>query len=297
MFAGMRDVILSRMELEDQYVFLKRNGIKAMEVRIQPDLTMDCYSPGGEKFAITDSGSCERVLDATAKAGLKIESLLLNTRYHDLNINIAEEKHWIDESARFAQMAGLEVMRIDIVPAPSEKEEDFRARLRPILTEQLKISAESGVGLAVENHGSMTNRREFLSRLLDEFAPLGLSVTLDTGNFYCTGGYPLSQVYEIVQEFASSVTHVHVKNIKYPVDACEIQGHQDCEYAKCCCPIDEGDVNHPRIFAVLKNAGYEGGVYIEDESLGKVTPLLRREIITRTIGYLNGILEGLETNA
>lgn len=297
MFVGMRDGILAGMELADPYGYLRRMGVEAMEVWIGPDLILGKFEPvRGEPLLVGSTSDCERVLAAGAEAGVRIGGVLLNTRYDSPDLDAGQEDRLVAAAAELAHVAGLDVMRIDVRPGGSatRSEDEFLERVRPLLAEHLRIARDHGVGLAVENHGRFTNRREFLSQLLDEFAPLGLSVTLDTGNFYCTGGYPLSQLYDVIESFVPATTHVHLKNIRYPAEAREVQGHLGCTYGECSCPIDEGDVDHGRIFAMLKEAGYDGGLYIEDESLGKVSPPQREEIITRTIAYLEGLLADLE---
>ncbi len=66
-----------------------------------------------------------------------------------------------------------------------------------------------------------------------------------------------------------------------------------CEYGEHSCPIDRGDVDHGRVLAILKNAGYTGGLYIEDESLTKATQPDRVRIIRRTAEYLGDIIAAL----
>lgn len=293
MFVGMRDVILKQMELADNYAFLRRMGVKAMEVRVQPDMTLNAFEPvQGETLRIGSEVECRKVLDAAGQAGVRIGGILLNTTYHLLKFDAEKEKRWIAASAEFAKQAGLAALRIDVCHdmKNGESEDEFLGRIEPRLEEHLKVAAESGVRLAVENHGAFTNRREFMARLLDRFSSWDLCVTLDTGNFYCTGGYPLSEVYDVAREFSSKVIHVHVKNISYPPEAREVQGHNGCPYSEHTCPIDQGDVDHVKMLSILQDAGYTGGIYIEDESLGKFSPPERIENVSRTISYLRGIL-------
>ena len=104
-------------------------------------------------------------------------------------------------------------------------------------------------------------------------------------------------MYEAARQFAPRTTHVHVKNISYPPEWREVQGHGGLSYREHSCPIDVGDIDHARMLSILKEAGYEGGIYIEDESLAKYDPSRRVENITRTIGYLRGILEGIDVSS
>ncbi len=295
MYIGIRDVTLSRVGAAEPLEFAKGLGIDTMEIRIQPDGSLDSFDPGGRAdLTVAHPEGSKLVLDSSREAGIVIGAILLNTRYHQPDVDSEEEIRWIDTAARFARTAGIAVIRIDIRPADGETEQGFLDRVSPVLEHHLATAADQGVGLSVENHGLFANREDSLSRLLDRFAKTGLSLTLDSGNFYCTGGYPLLDTYRLIDRFAASATQVHIKNIRYPENAREVTGHLGCEYAAHSAPIYEGDVDHARVVSALKRAGFEGGLYIEDESLGKYGLAERATNIEMTVAHLREIIEEAE---
>jgi sugar phosphate isomerase/epimerase len=303
MFLGMRDVILKHMELKEPYEFLRRHKVDTLEVRIQPDLSLDCFAPSGAKLRVGSQESDLAVLESAKKAGVRIGGILLNTQYHVDNIDAESEKRWIQAAVAFAAQANVGVIRVDVVSKPlppndAKAADEYLAHITPRFEAHLQIAREKGIRFAVENHCGFTSRREYLSRLLDRFECYDLGVTLDTLNFYYTGGYPLSRSYAIIREFADRVTHVHLKNLAYPAEARELTGH-NCSatdrqaYEKYVCPIYEGDVDHARVLKILHSAGYEGGLYVEDESLRRYSREQQVENMVHTFGYFRGILAAL----
>ena len=299
MFIGMRDVILDRLGLPDPYAYLERMGVDAVEVRVQPDLTLDAFHPlPDETLTVADETGVQRVLQVAESVGVRIGAVLLLTDYDAPDLDEQQHARWMRASLRLAQAADAAAVRIDVRPhgrGEPGSEDAFLERVSPRLEADLALAREYHVPLAVENHGAFTNRPAFLERLLSRFAGAGLGVTLDSGNFYCTGGLPISEIQDTIRQFASRTLHVHVKNIAYPDDACDVPGHRGLPYAEHARPIDMGDIDHAVVLADLARAGYAEGIYIEDESLGRFPPAQQVENITREIGYLWGILDTLDT--
>jgi hypothetical protein len=59
------------------------------------------------------------------------------------------------------------------------------------------------------------------------------------------------------------------------------------EYGKYVCPIPEGDIDHAKVVGLLKAAGYDRDLCIEDESLGKFDQEARRANIQAAVTHLN----------
>ena len=114
-------------------------------------------------------------------------------------------------------------------------------------------------------------------------------MTLDTGNFYWSG-MPLTRVYEVLEQFAPYARHTHVKNIGYPPSERERERELGWRYADFVCPLEEGDIDLERVHRILQEAGYDAGLCIEDESLGRFAPSERREVLRRDVAYLQRIL-------
>ncbi|MBN1673186.1 MAG: sugar phosphate isomerase/epimerase [Kiritimatiellae bacterium] len=267
MFLGMRDVLAHRT-IGDDYSVFKTLGITAMEVRIERDLTLQFL--GEQHFSIADAESRERLLAHVTWRGVAIKGLLLCTKFDGSE----DETRWVRESARFAHELGLESIRVDCGrpdPGDAAGRDRLRAELTPVFETLLDAAGEFGVKLALENHGQWTNQPEVMCALLDQFAARGLRLCLDTGNFYCTGQRPLREVYAAMARFGESVTTTHVKNASYPAEVRETKrDSEQFPYKNHSILIEQGDIDHAKVFRILKDAGYDGGWFYEDEALYRV---------------------------
>ena len=151
------------------------------------------------------------------------------------------------------------------------------------------MSFDLEIEFAVENHGAISNKLEFLRGLYKGVGSPRLGHTLDTGNFYWYG-YPLSKVYEIIEELAPVTKHTHIKNINYPQDTREQNRGMGWEYEKYVSPLSEGNIDLGRVTELLKKAKFKGDLCIEDESLGKFPPEERKSILKRDVDFLKPLL-------
>jgi len=267
MYLGMRDVIAHRT-IEDDYSVFQDLGLTAMEVRIERDLTLQFL--GDAPFSIADAESKRRLLTHMQQRGVEIKGLLLCTKFDGSEA----ETRWVRESARFARELGIESMRVDCGrpdPGDATGRDALLSELAPVFETLLDAAGESGVKLALENHGPWTNQPEVMGALLDLLAARGLRLCLDTGNFYCTGQRPLSEVYATMTQLAEYVTTTHVKNASYPAEFRE--SPRDSErfpYKNHSIRIEQGDIEHAKVFGILKDAGYDGAWFYEDEALYRV---------------------------
>jgi sugar phosphate isomerase/epimerase len=90
-------------------------------------------------------------------------------------------------------------------------------------------------------------------------------------------------------ELAGSVKHTHIKNIAYPPELREQQRPIGYEYGRYVCPIPDGDIDHRVVVGILRDAGYDGDLCIEDESLGKFSPDERRKVLQRDAEHLKAL--------
>jgi sugar phosphate isomerase/epimerase len=145
------------------------------------------------------------------------------------------------------------------------------------------------IRLGVENHGGTSNRPEFIERIFGDIGEERFGLTLDTGNFYWYG-HPLEQVYKIIEKYASRVYHTHIKNISYPKEIRNTRREVGYKYGEYVCPIYQGDVDHKRVVAILRKAGYGHGLCIEDESLGKFSEAERKNVLKKDAEHLKSLL-------
>jgi inosose dehydratase len=166
-------------------------------------------------------------------------------------------------------------------------EDEFMKRC--IEASRRTLAETSRVRLGIENHGGTSNRPEFLDRIFDAVGDVRIGLTLDTGNFYWYG-HPLDEIYRLMEKYAQRVCHTHIKNIAYPPDKRNIRREVGWEYGKYVCPIYEGDIDHRKVVAILRAAGYNGGLAIEDESLGKFPPAKHAEILKKDADHLKSLV-------
>jgi sugar phosphate isomerase/epimerase len=269
---------------KDCWTAMRRVGAEVAEVTIREDLSLpEFFHPDRKCSAATDDGVKRLAADLDA-AKVRISAFCMFTRYDE---RPDFELEWAAKVARVAQALGVPVIRIDVVPRKI-KGEPFLDFAVATLKKVLAATEPTGVAFGIENHGRTTNRPEFLKPLFERVGSERLGLTLDTGNFYWYG-HPLSRLYEIYAAFASRVFHTHCKSIAYPADQRERQRPIGWQYGKYHCPIDEGDIDFRRVVAILRKAGYDNDLCVEDESLGKRPAADRPAILAREIRLLKSL--------
>ena len=156
----------------------------------------------------------------------------------------------------------------------------------------LEATGDVAAPLAIENHGVQGNDPEWLQGVLDAVASPRLGVTLDTANFYWAG-LPLDEVYAAIEQFAPHVKLTHCKNICFEADRRNARRQAGWGYGEHVCPLPDGDLDHFRIARVLWEAGFRGGLVIEDESLGKFEGDERRRQLRRDADHLAQVAQAV----
>jgi len=204
---------------------------------------------------------------------------------------------WVARAIELADVLGMPSVRIDSAMG-RERELSFGARAELFaknLGAALERTAGSAVTLGIENHGFQGNNLAFQLNVYQAVGDDRLGATMDTGNFYWRG-YPLSEVYGILRILAPHTKHTHLKNINYPEETREITREAGWEYETYVSPLDEGDIDHAKVLRILDDAGYEGDICIEDESLGHyATPEERIAVLERDVAHVKQIIEALAT--
>jgi len=174
-----------------------------------------------------------------------------------------------------------------------ERELDFGTRVALFaqgLGAALERTAGSPVTLGIENHGYQGNNLAFQLNVYKTVGSDRLGSTMDTGNFYWRG-YPLSEVYGILNILAPYTKHTHVKNIKYPEDQREVMREGGWEYEKYVSPVYEGDIDHGQVVRILADAGYDGDICLEDESLHHFQPGAERiRVLEQDVAHLKDFI-------
>jgi sugar phosphate isomerase/epimerase len=290
---GCRDAHLKVVGARDCWGALEAIGGESVEASIADDLSCPgLFRPDGH-YSVADRAGISRLKKDAEASGLRIAALCMANRF---DVRPDFEVEWCTKAALAAQEMGVPAIRIDVVPGRRERgqpfteqmEAEFLDRAIATLRKVMRATEGTGVSFGIENHGGVTNKREFLLSLFEGVGSDRLGLTLDTANFYWFG-YPLSVLYQLYETFAPRVFHTHCKSIRYPESEREKQRPQGWEYGTYNCPIDEGDIDFARVVEILRNAGYQNDLCIEDESLGKVPEAERKEVLARQVRFLKSL--------
>ena len=277
MYLSIRDEIVFAAGYSTLAEGLRDLHIRGIELFVLRDNTVPAIEPTDDRKRLSlskpgDLAELRRQADANR---ITIAALCMGNNFNA--DDKLEEIAWAVGTVKAAAELGVPAVRIDAIMS-GEKHLPLEERQRLVarsVRDILDATADLNIDLGIENHGFQGNDPEFLTGLLLDVDSPRLGLTLDSVNFYWRG-WPLSRVYEIFEQFAPVVKHTHIKNIAYPAEIRETQREIGYEYGKYVSPIHEGDIDHTRYFAALREAGYDRDLCLEDESLGKYTPEQRR---------------------
>lgn len=269
---------------------LRAIGISAFEARIDTDYSIPRVklADGSTPFSVATPELTAQFKSRLDAEGITISALLLATDFSGDDA----EKHveWATRCVYAAKELGAPAVRIDTATRNSSLTmEQVRDNFIQRVSRVLQATADSGIDLGIENHGGVSNNPDFLTGVFAEVGDDRLGMTLDTGNFYWYG-FPLQRLYEVLEQFAPRAKHTHIKNINYPVDLAETQRAIGYEYGKYSAPLDEGNIEMSRVVGILRDAGYDRDLCIEDESLGKFPEEQRIDVLRRNVKALQDAL-------
>lgn len=282
LFVAIRDVIVKSLGFADVLQGLERLGIEALEIAVDRELRAPAFG-----LSLADPSSLGRLASALEERGVAVCAVLLQNDFG--SEDLAREVEYVRRGIEIARELGASVVRVDASTRlrVGQTEDDLLKATVDGLRRALE--GASGVWLAVENHGLVTNRVSFLRRLLDATSGLSVGLTLDTGNLYWYG-YPLSEVYEIYDELSRHVRHTHVKNARAPPELREAR-RRPGEVTMA--PLYEGDIDLRRAVEALASSGYDHDLTIEDESLGRYPLEARARVVARDKEFLEGLIESV----
>lgn len=292
MYVSIRDCMVAGDEFSSPVQGMRHLGVEAAEIALSRDFKV---------FAMDSKDPLTLQSDADAKAykkhldglGLRAAAFLTACDFNsgDFESNVK----WVTRALELADAMGMPAIRIDSAMS-NERNLNFQTRVNLFakgLGAALERTKGSKVAMGIENHGFQGNNLAFQLNVYKSVGSDRLGSTMDTGNFYWRG-YPLSEVYGILTILGPYTKHTHLKNIKYPPEVRETTREAGWEYDKYVCPLDEGDIAHARVLQILDEAGYQGDICIEDESLGHYQPGAERiAVMERDVAHVKGIIEGL----
>ncbi len=292
MYVSIRDNMVSGEEFANPVEGMRHLGVEAVEIALSEDFTVNKMD-SREKISLETDDDAKAYGAHLAGLGVKPYAFLTAMDFSDGDM--ADKIAWEARAIEFADLVGMPCVRIDSAMA-RERELDFEERVRIFaegLGGALERTAGSKVTLGIENHGFQGNNLAFQLNVYNTVGSDRLGSTMDTGNFYWRG-YPLSEVYGILRILAPYTKHTHLKNIKYPEDQREVTRECGWEYVKYVAPLDEGDIDHAKVLRILAEAGYDGDICIEDESLHHFeSPEERIAVLERDVAHCKEIIASL----
>lgn len=266
-------------------------GLNSVELEYFGDRSVfSIDSTTGEKTVLADDGAAiEALKKKCADLNVKISALLLHNNFGKPDLQ--GEIDYVISAVKTAAKLGVKAVRIDAVMAdavdwPVEKQITHFADCMHKVLDQV---GGLGVQMGIENHGQIGNKPEFLEAVIAEVGSPLVGVTIDTANLYWFG-HPLSKVHEIIKRLAPHVKHTHMKNINYPADKREIQREIGWEYGTYASSLREGDIDLKWLVGTLREAGYDGDLCIEDESMGPRSEQEERDVLIDDAKFLKGLL-------
>ncbi|MBO3802350.1 MAG: sugar phosphate isomerase/epimerase [Candidatus Brockarchaeota archaeon] len=292
MYVSIRDFTVRWVGYESVLDGLNDLGLGGFELYVDRGLKGGEYEDMGEIVSLGFDLSTEEkrriLLEELKSRKLVVCALLVENDFG--REDVKPEIEWIVDACRVAPTIEAKVVRINSVMSPKAgvPDDDYVKRTVSCIKEVLKRTNGLGVYLAMENHGVLGNKREFIKAVLDGVSSERMGLTLDTGNFYWSG-YPLKKVYEIIGTFAEHVKHTHVKNLSFPPNRREAARAPGEGWPNSAAPIYEGDIDHKKVVNVLRKAGYDGDLTVEDESLGNFPAKERLGVLKKDIELLKGL--------
>ncbi|MFW5867089.1 MAG: sugar phosphate isomerase/epimerase family protein [Armatimonadota bacterium] len=141
------------------------------------------------------------------------------------------------------------------------------------------VAADRGITVGVENHGRLLGRREQVARMVQLVDRDNFGVNLDYSNFRIVFG---QDHIEATRELAPHVVHVHAKDnclSKTEPENAEEEGWrktlaEDAVEWFHPCVAGTGDMDLPKVFSIVRDAGYDGTISLEvslpDDIFGSV---------------------------
>jgi len=298
MYAGVRDDTVKwlgkRLGLKDFLDALDKLNVFGVEVYVDRSLKVANYSALGAspdaRFDLSAQKDRREFVEGLRAHKAKVSAILIENDFG--REDLGQEVKWMVDAASLAPELGTTLVRINSVmsPDPRVPESEYVRRTASAIKDALRQT--EGVCFAIENHGVLGNKRDFLRAVLGEVGSERVGLTLDTGNFYWSG-YPLTTVYGLVEEFSVLTMHTHIKNLSFSPEQREKTRDWCRDWPKEARPIYEGDIEYEKVLATLKRAGYDGDVTLEDESLSNYPTEKAIEVLNKDAKYLNDLLSAL----
>jgi sugar phosphate isomerase/epimerase len=289
MQVGIRDDMVFAAGFDTLGAGLKALGVDAVELVFARDGSVRSLAAAGQSVDLDTAAGREALREQCSTAGVSVAALMLANNFNAEDV--AAEVDWVCRAADAARALGVRALRVDSI-MKGERDMSFPGRVEAFaaaMKQVVKATDGWDVAFGIENHGWGGNDPEFLMGVIALVGSPRVGVTLDTGNFYWAGN-PLSELYGIYERLAPHVKATHVKSIRYPEEVRDTRREMGYRYGEFCSPLDEGDIDLARVIRILKGAGYDGSLTIENESLGRFPAGERAGVLKRDVAHLRRLL-------
>jgi sugar phosphate isomerase/epimerase len=291
MYVAICDRMLA-LAFENPLAGLRALGLDAIELELSQDFSVEALDGRGA-VSLAGEGAAASFRDELSGLGVRAACLMTAC---DLSVGTVEENiAWTVRALELGDALGVGCVRVDsfMKEGSSLSLEERVARFVTVMRGVVAATPDIETPMGIENHGAEGNDVAFLFRVIEGVDPSRLGMTLDTGNFYWRG-YPLSEVYDILERLAPYAKHTHVKNIGYPEARRAVLRETGWEYKEHVCGLAEGDIDHGRVVRALHAVGYEGALCIENEALwGCASQSERAAMLTRDVAHVRALIEAL----
>ena len=292
MDVAIRDAVVPKLEGRTLFQNLREIGVSAVELEwLQDGTTPHVTDADGKPYRIRNAKDAQHLRRRLDDEGVRAAALLLAT---DFSGDRPDAQMWWARAATdTALCVGAPVVRIDPLARdpslhPRYVRDNFVQHVGQVLMHNRPFSLGTDVG--IENHGPIANDPAWLDDVLAALPNPELGLTLDTGNFYWYG-FALEEVYGLIEKYAPRAKHTHLKNINYPPDLANRRREIGYGYKEFCCPLHEGNLDLRRVVRILRDAGYDRNLCIEDESLFKRAPEHRVDVLRREVEALRRAMQ------
>ena len=261
-------------------------GASTVELEVGEDFTAPAFH--GDDGAPLNARAIATELRSR---GVRVSALLVANDFASASAGGDDQVTWVVDTVDFASELHVRAVRIDPLArdkttAPADAAERFVRGVRQVL-EQTRGST---IDLGIENHGPIANDPAWVDTVVGELDDPRVGLTLDTGNFYWYG-FPLDQLYGLIEKYAPRAKHTHIKSINFPPEAANRRREIGWEYKQYCCALDEGNLDLRRVVRILRDAGYDRDLCIENESLFKHPPEAKLDVLLRDVRALREAMD------
>jgi sugar phosphate isomerase/epimerase len=289
MYVSARDDTVKAAGFPTLLEGLRAIRINSVELSFSADRTVASLIDD-RRFPLKTAAECDAYRTHLEENGISVSALLVANNFGAADPE--PEIAWCVDAILAAEALGAPAIRADTIMR-TDPPEDRDARVRryaAAMREVLSRTHASRVAVGMENHGAQGNDPEFLAGVLEAIPDPRLGLTLDTGNFYWSG-QPLSELYRIYARFAPRVRHTHMKSIAYPPEERERRRDTGWKYGEYASPLAQGDIDLARVIKMLRDAGYDGSLTIENESLGRMPLPDRQAALVSDAAHLKQLLQ------